>query len=221
MTDKTYHMSPDEFRRAGYQAIDWIADFMCFYVADRAVLIKTLSVRPEHLKNKASESGAVIDYRDWQVPLGRRFRALKLWFVIRHYGIQGLQHHVREHVRLAQEFRGWVEADKRFELATPAPLNLVTFRHVGADAVNQKILDAVNGSGKAYISHIAHRMLQLAGQQVEHLFAIIVDVSRIAAASLDDDSAQRQPFGVAEILAGQVRLPQSSTIFLPFASATV
>jgi aromatic-L-amino-acid decarboxylase len=128
-------------------------DCDCFYVADRAALIKALSVLPEYLKNKATESGAVIDYRDWQIPLGRRFRALKLWFVIRHYGIEGLQHHIREHVKLAQEFRGWVEADKRFQLAAPAPLNLVTFRHVDGDAANQKILDAVNLSGKIYLTH--------------------------------------------------------------------
>ena len=96
-------------------------DCDCFYVADRAALIKTLSVLPEYLKNKATESGAVIDYRDWQVPLGRRFRALKLWFVIRHYGVEGLRHHVRRHVELAQEFARWVEASKDFELVVPAP----------------------------------------------------------------------------------------------------
>src|SRR5690606_11927328 len=98
-------------------------DCDCFFVADRAALIKTLSVLPEYLKNKATESGAVFDYRDWQIPLGRRFRALKLWFVIRHYGIEGLQHHVREHVSLAQEFAQWVGDDARFELVTEPPLN--------------------------------------------------------------------------------------------------
>ncbi|HLV94035.1 MAG TPA: pyridoxal-dependent decarboxylase, partial [Candidatus Acidoferrales bacterium] len=77
-------------------------DCDCFFVADRAALIRTLSVLPEYLRNKATESGAVIDYRDWHIPLGRRFRALKLWFVIRHYGVSGLQHHVRRHVELAQ-----------------------------------------------------------------------------------------------------------------------
>ncbi len=65
---------------------------------------KRLSVLPEYLRNQATESGAVIDYRDWQIPLGRRFRSLKLWFVIRHYGVEGLRHHVRRHVELAQEF---------------------------------------------------------------------------------------------------------------------
>jgi len=96
---------------------------------------------PEYLKNKATESGAVIDYHDWQVPLGRRFRALKLWFVIRSFGVAGLQARVREHVALAQEFAAWVDADPRFQRAAPAPLNLVCFRHRGGDEANQQILD--------------------------------------------------------------------------------
>jgi len=76
-------------------------DCDCFYVADRTVLIKTLSILPEYLRNKATESGAVFDYRDWHIQLGRRFRSLKLWFVIRHYGVEGLQFHIRKHVRMA------------------------------------------------------------------------------------------------------------------------
>jgi aromatic-L-amino-acid/L-tryptophan decarboxylase len=128
-------------------------DCDCFYVADRNGLIRTMSVLPEYLRNKATESGAVIDYRDWHVQLGRRFRALKLWFVIRHYGIEGLQHHVRRHVELAQEFSSWVRADKDFELAAPAPLNLVCFRHRGGDEINQRIMDRVNQSGAMYLTH--------------------------------------------------------------------
>jgi len=128
-------------------------DCSCFFVADRKVLIQTLSVLPEYLRNQATESGAVIDYRDWQIPLGRRFRALKLWFVIRHYGIEGLQHHVRRHVELAQQFAGWVKADDRFELAAPAPLNLVCFRHKGGDDVNQELMDRLNRSGELYLTH--------------------------------------------------------------------
>ena len=128
-------------------------DCDCFYVADRKTLIETLSILPEYLRNKATESGAVIDYRDWQVPLGRRFRALKLWFVIRHYGVEGLQHHIREHVALAQEFAGWVEQDPDFELAAPAPLNLVCFRHKSGDAINQAIMDRINRSGEMYFTH--------------------------------------------------------------------
>ena len=129
-------------------------DCDCFYVADRKALIQTLSVLPEFLRNKATESGAVIDYRDWQIPLGRRFRSLKLWFVIRHYGVEGLQHHIRRHVDIAQKFAGWVRGDARFELAAPAPLNLVCFRHRGGDdEANQALLDRLNRSGDLYLTH--------------------------------------------------------------------
>jgi aromatic-L-amino-acid decarboxylase len=128
-------------------------DCDCFFVADRAALIKTLSILPEYLRNQATESGAVVDYRDWHIPLGRRFRALKLWFVIRHYGIEGLQHHVRRHVELAQQFAAWVQADDRFELAAPAPLNLVCFRHKAGDAFNRQLMDRLNASGDLYLTH--------------------------------------------------------------------
>jgi aromatic-L-amino-acid decarboxylase len=127
-------------------------DCTCFYVQNRAKLIAALSVIPEYLKNQASESGEVIDYRDWQIPLGRRFRSLKLWFVIRHYGIEGLQYYIRKHVALAQEFAQWVKSDSRFELAANPPLNLVCFRHKGGDEINQQILNSLNSSGKLYLS---------------------------------------------------------------------
>ncbi|HEU5248589.1 MAG TPA: pyridoxal-dependent decarboxylase [Thermoanaerobaculia bacterium] len=128
-------------------------DCDAFWVADRAALIRTLSILPEYLRNKATESGAVFDYRDWQIPLGRRFRALKLWFVIRHYGVEGLQRYVRRHVELAQKFKSWVEKSASFELAAPAPLNLVCFRHVGGDALNESLLEAVNATGRLYLTH--------------------------------------------------------------------
>ncbi len=128
-------------------------DCDCFFVADRQILIKTFSILPEYLRNQASESGAVFDYRDWQIPLGRRFRALKLWFVIRYYGVEGLQYHVRRHVALAQEFAQWVKGDDSFELVVPPPLNLVCFRHKGGDAINERILDCLNKSGDLFLTH--------------------------------------------------------------------
>jgi aromatic-L-amino-acid/L-tryptophan decarboxylase len=128
-------------------------DCDCFFVADRKALIQTLSVLPEYLRNQATESGAVFDYRDWQIPLGRRFRSLKLWFVIRHYGIEGLQHHIREHVRLAHVFENWVREDNRFELAAPAPLNLVCFRLKSGDEANQALMERLNQSGELYLTH--------------------------------------------------------------------
>ncbi len=128
-------------------------DCNCFYVADRKALIRTLSILPEYLRNQASESGEVFDYRDWHIPLGRRFRSLKLWFVIRYYGIEGLQFHVRRHVALAQEFLAWVEQDERFEVAAPAPLNLVCFRHRGGDKANEELMNRLNRSGALYLTH--------------------------------------------------------------------
>ncbi|MBW4631493.1 MAG: aminotransferase class V-fold PLP-dependent enzyme [Iphinoe sp. HA4291-MV1] len=127
-------------------------DCTCFYVRDRASLIQALSIMPEYLKNQASDSGKVIDYRDWQIPLGRRFRSLKLWFVIRHYGIEGLQHYVRKHVALAQEFAEWIKSHPNFELVVNPPLNLVCFRHKGGDSINQEILNSLNSSGKLYLT---------------------------------------------------------------------
>jgi aromatic-L-amino-acid/L-tryptophan decarboxylase len=128
-------------------------DCDCFYVADREALIKALSILPEYLRNKATESGAVIDYRDWQVPLGRRFRSLKLWFVIRHYGVEGLRRLVREHVAIAQEFASWIRESEEFELAAPAPLNLVCFAHRAGNEVNRTLLERLNQSGALYLTH--------------------------------------------------------------------
>ncbi|TAK56508.1 MAG: aminotransferase class V-fold PLP-dependent enzyme [Bacteroidetes bacterium] len=128
-------------------------DCDCFYVADRTTLIKTLSVLPEYLKNAATESGAVIDYRDWHIQLGRRFRSLKLWFVIRHYGIEGLQFLIRKHVALARKLTEWVRADKRFELAVEPVLNLVCFRYKRGDAFNKELLERLNKSGRLYVTH--------------------------------------------------------------------
>ncbi len=128
-------------------------DCNCFYVADRKALIDTLSILPEYLRNQATDSGAVFDYRDWHIPLGRRFRSLKLWFVIRHYGVEGLRFHIRRHVEIARQFLSWARKDDRFEVAAPAPLNLVCFRHRGGDAATQTIMERLNRSGDLYLTH--------------------------------------------------------------------
>jgi aromatic-L-amino-acid/L-tryptophan decarboxylase len=98
-----------------------------FWVGSRRELIHTFSILPEYLRNKATESGEVFDYRDWHVQLGRRFRSLKLWFVIRHYGIEGLQFHVRKHVQMAQNLAQVIRDSSDFELVTNPPLNLALF----------------------------------------------------------------------------------------------
>lgn len=157
---------------AGIEAVDsfsfnphkWLlTNFDCnaFFVRERKALLDALSVTPEYLRNAASETGAVIDYRDWQVPLGRRFRALKLWFVLRHYGARGLQAHIREHVRLGALFESWVRADARFEVSAPRSLSLVCFRlkplpgeaPEATDARNRQLLERVNATGRVFLSH--------------------------------------------------------------------
>lgn len=142
-----------------------LTNFDCdlFWTRDRAALVSALSITPEYLRNAATEAGGVIDYRDWQVPLGRRFRALKLWFVLRHYGVEGVRAHLRRGVGLAAAFAGWVEASERFELVTPVSLGLVVFRLRGAggtasdeasvDRANRDLLARVNTRGRVFLSH--------------------------------------------------------------------
>jgi len=132
-----------------------LTNFDCsmFYVADRGPMISALSVMPEYLRNAATDRGTVIDYRDWQISLGRRFRALKLWFVIRTHGADGLASFVRTHVAMAKDLEAKLAAHPSYEIVAPTPLSLVTFRHVGGDAENERIRDAINGGGKAYLTH--------------------------------------------------------------------
>jgi aromatic-L-amino-acid decarboxylase len=128
-------------------------DCSAFWVRDRAPLVGALSILPEYLRNPATESGAVVDYRDWHPQLGRRFRALKLWTVLRTYGLAGLRGHIRTGVRQAGRFADLVLADDRFELVTEPVLGLVVFRAVGDDDRTMALMEAVNASGTAYLSH--------------------------------------------------------------------
>jgi aromatic-L-amino-acid decarboxylase len=128
-------------------------DCDAFWVADRAGLIEALSVLPEYLRNAATDSGAVVDYRDWQVPLGRRFRALKLWFVLRWYGAEGLRAHIRSGVTLAADLADWIRADERFEVVAPHPYSLVCFRLRGDDVRSEDLLARVNAGGQTYLTH--------------------------------------------------------------------
>jgi aromatic-L-amino-acid decarboxylase len=132
-----------------------LTNFDCdvLYVADRSALISSLSVLPEYLRNTASESGAVIDYRDWHVPLGRRFRALKLWFVLRHFGASGLRAHIARHVESARWLADQIDGDERFERLASTDLSLVCFAHKDGDEASERLLRAVNASGKAFLTH--------------------------------------------------------------------
>ncbi|MGY2064027.1 pyridoxal-dependent decarboxylase [Blastococcus sp. SYSU DS0619] len=133
-------------------------DATLFWVADRAALTGALSILPEYLRNAATEAGAVADLRDWQIPLGRRFRALKLWFVVRWYGAEGLRAHIRGHVALAQELAGWAAADERFDVVAPHPLSLVCLKPrwpegVDADVATMTLLDRLNDGGEVFLTH--------------------------------------------------------------------
>lgn len=128
-------------------------DCSAFYVADAAPLAASLSIVPEYLRNAASDSGEVVDYRDWQVPLGRRFRALKLWFVMRSYGTDGLRAHIRAHVAAAASLADRVRANPRLEMAAPLSLGLVCLRHVDGDEASEQLIAGVNASGEAFLTH--------------------------------------------------------------------
>jgi len=132
-----------------------LTNFDCalFWTTHRRALIDAMSITPEYLRNAQSESGSVIDYRDWQIPLGRRFRAIKLWFVMRHYGVEGLRAHIREHVRIGTELEGLVRQDPRFEIPVPRSLSLVCVRLRAGDDATMALLERVNHSGKALVSH--------------------------------------------------------------------
>ncbi|MDX9856673.1 MAG: pyridoxal-dependent decarboxylase [candidate division Zixibacteria bacterium] len=134
-------------------------DCSAYFVKDPAALVQTFEILPEYLKT--SEGERVNNYRDWGIQLGRRFRALKLWFVIRTYGRHGLQAMVRRHISMAQSVARWIEDDPEFELLAPAPLNVLCFRYHPAgiddprrlDALNEHLLESINASGQAYLTH--------------------------------------------------------------------
>ncbi len=133
-------------------------DCTAYFVKDKEALIRTFSILPEYLKT--SSRGQVNDYRDWGIALGRRFRALKLWFVIRSFGVEGIQVRLRDHLSYAQWLVEQVEAHPHAMLMAPTKLNLVCFRfcpkHLSPeqqDALNEKLLHRLNDSGKLYLTH--------------------------------------------------------------------
>ena len=133
-------------------------DCSAHFVRDARALVRTLSVAPAYLQSR--ETGEVIDYRDWGVPLGRRFRALKLWFVLRSYGLERLQAMLRAHIAWTAELAERIAAEPDFELVTPPRLALLTFRYrpradddeVGLDRLNERLLHALNDDGRLYLT---------------------------------------------------------------------
>ncbi len=169
-------------------------DCSAYFVRDVEALVRTFEILPEYLKTP--EGDRVNNYRDWGVQLGRRFRALKLWFVIRSYGIAGLQAAVREHIAIAQRLAATIGRTPDFELLAPAPLALVCFRYhppqvtdeTLLDRLNAAILDRVNRSGAAFLSHTKLRgryTLRLVSAQtsvqqhhVDEAWALILTTAR-------------------------------------------
>ncbi len=136
-------------------------DCSAYFVKDPDALIRTFEIHPEYLKT--GQDAQVKNYRDWGIQLGRRFRALKLWFVIRSYGVEGLQAMVRDHLRLAEMFGQWVQADDRFELMAPLNFSLVCFRindgrpESELNELNTRLLEAINHTGKVFLTHTVLR----------------------------------------------------------------
>jgi aromatic-L-amino-acid decarboxylase len=161
-----------EFRAvwAGVEAADsivfnphkWLgAHFDCSvqFLADPADQIRTLALRPEFLRTLGA--GEVTNYSEWTPQLGRRFRALKLWFLMRAYGLEGLRRRIRDHVAWTREFAGWIAAEPGFELVTPPMFALLTFRYAPAragdpDALNERLVAAINDDGRIYLTQTSH-----------------------------------------------------------------
>jgi len=126
-------------------------DLSAFYTRRPEVLRAAFSLVPEYLRTE--QDAQAINYMDYGLPLGRRFRALKLWFVMRHFGRRGIERVIRSHIEMARELAGWIDADARFERVAPAPFSVVCFRFKGPDEANRRLLAEVNASGRAFLSH--------------------------------------------------------------------
>ena len=138
-------------------------DCSAFFVKDPETLIKTFQITPEYLRT--AQDRRVKNFRDWGIQLGRRFRALKLWFVIRSYGVQGLQRMIRSHLEIARDLAGWIDESEDFELLAPVPLNTVCFRyhppHISDETdlnrVNADLMNTLNRTGRLYLTHTTLR----------------------------------------------------------------
>jgi aromatic-L-amino-acid decarboxylase len=146
-----------------------------------------LSILPPYLRNAPSESGEVIDYRDWHVRLGRRFRALKLWWVLRSYGAAGLRHHLREHIELAGKLGPRVDEHPRLERIAPVSFALVCFRHVDGNAATDALAAAINAHPDLYVTpstiddtrfvRVAIGQTRTTADDVERLWKVIAEAS--------------------------------------------
>lgn len=128
-------------------------DLSAFYTRRPEVMRQAFSLVPEYLRSGGDPRE--LNYMDYGIPLGRRFRALKLWFLMRYFGREGIRRVLRGHIAWAREFAQWVDADPRFERVAPAPFSVVCFRLRASDDANRRLLEAVNASGRFFLSHTA------------------------------------------------------------------
>ena len=174
-------------------------DASLLWVRDGRALPDALSITPEYLRNAASESGAVVDFRDWQVPLGRRFRALKLWAVVHGHGLSGLRAHIRRHIGLAGALAERVDAEPGLTLAAPPSLALVCLRVVTGtgpaadDAATRVVLERVNASRAALLTHtvvdgryVIRVAIGSVGTDAEHVDALWEQLCAEAATARDE-----------------------------------
>jgi aromatic-L-amino-acid decarboxylase len=126
-------------------------DLSAFYTRRPEILRQAFSLVPEFLRT--TEDPRAVNYMNYGVSLGRRFRALKLWFVMRHYGREGISKLIRNHIDYAQRLAGLIREHPDFEIAAPTPFSLICFRYRGSDDDNRALLEAINASGKAFLSH--------------------------------------------------------------------
>jgi aromatic-L-amino-acid decarboxylase len=126
-------------------------DLSILYTSRPDILRQAFSLVPEYLRT--SEDSRAVNLMDYGVPLGRRFRSLKLWFVLRYFGREGISQLIRGHINYARDLAARIASDARFELAAPVPLSLVCFRYRGSNEQNQQLLDRINASGTAFLSH--------------------------------------------------------------------
>lgn len=124
-------------------------DCSAMWLKDPNWVVNAFNVDPLYLKH--DQQGSAPDYRHWQIPLGRRFRALKLWFVLRLYGVENLQAHVRRHIAFAKQFETLCRSDTRFEIATEVQMGLVCFRLKGANELSESLLKRINGRGNIHL----------------------------------------------------------------------
>jgi len=146
-------------------------DFSAFYTRHVETLKRAFSILPEYLRTSEGDAQAVTNFMDYGVQLGRRFRALKFWFMVRTYGVEGITERIREHIRLAHVFEGWVRAAPEWEVVAPVPFSTINFRATPQSVppeqwndFNERLLTAVNATGEVFLSHT-----KLDGRYILHL----------------------------------------------------